>query len=107
MGYAVGSSCVRDPSQAAATFCAQIGGATSAGVLSCQAPSITGQTLTYTLAVDDATAQTTRSVAVVLGECEPLDWTSAEPLVWLAVGALCSLAALKALRARVFRNDEG
>lgn len=102
MGYAVGLACIRDPAAAAAAYCAGVGGSSSGGLLSCSAPSITGQELTFTLAVDGASSQVTRQVVMQLGECEPLDMESAGPFLWMAVACVVVVGSLKLLRRQVF-----
>lgn len=95
MGYAVASACYREPSEAAAAYCGNVSGVTAAGVVSCQAPTVSGQTLTYTLRIDNETESVDRLVSVQLPDCEPYDWGFYGPVLGAFTVALVVILAAR------------
>lgn len=81
MGYAVAQSCFGDAAEAAAAYCSNVTGATGAGFVSCSAPVVVGQQLTYTLNIESAEGTTSRQVTVNLPACEPYDWSFYGPVL--------------------------
>ena len=101
-GFAVGSQCIRDQAEAAASACSAISGVTSAGVVSCSAPALAGGgLLSYTLNTDGATSSS-RAVSVQLQPCEPQDWEFYEPIVGLWFVAMVTVLCARMLYQRTF-----
>jgi hypothetical protein len=104
-GLAVGVICYRDPDDAAAAACSAVSGVTSAGVASCEAPSVTGGVLSYTLNVDSAAGRVSRAVSVSLPQCEPFDMTSYGPVLAAFFLAGVVIVSARMVYTKVFNRE--
>ena len=104
-GLAFGASCYRSSTELAAAACSSISGTTADGVVSCSAPAVTGNVLTFTLTTHIAAGDSTRAVTVDLQPCEPYDWDFWSPVVGAWFAALVSIVCLKMVWGRMFNRD--
>ena len=103
-GYAVGAQCIRNSAEATASACAAVSGVTSGGVVSCEAPSLTGRTVSYTL-VTDGTTRTTRPATLQLQECVPVDLEEFGPVIGAWVVALVVILCARSIYTKVFNRE--
>jgi len=104
-GLAFGAVCYRDPAELAADACASISGVTSAGVVSCSAPSVTGSTLSYTLKTEGTSATSTRVVTVDLQPCDPQDFEYWQPILAAFFVALVTILCARMVYTKVFNRE--
>ena len=103
-GLAFGSACYRDAAELAASACSSISGVSSAGVVSCASPSVSGSTLTYTLQIEGASSAS-RSVSVALQPCEPYDLQWWSPVLSAFFLALVVILCTRMVYTKVFNRE--
>lgn len=104
-GVAVGIVCYRSPDAAAAAACSSVAGVTSAGVASCEAPTVVGGVLSYTLNVDSAAGRVSRAVSVPLPGCEPVDAVSYGPALSAFLVACVLVVTGRSLYVKTFNRE--
>jgi len=103
-GLGFGAVCYRDTQELAAAACSSISGVSSAGVVSCSAPSVSGNVLTYTLNIDGASS-TSRQITAQLQACEPYDIEWWSPVLAAFFVALVTILSVRMLYAKVFNRE--
>jgi len=104
-GVAVGVVCYRSADEAAVAACSSVAGVTSAGVASCEAPTVAGGVLSYTLNIDGAAGRVSRPVSVSLPGCEPVDAVSYGPAIGAFITACVLIVVTRTLYAKVFNRE--
>lgn len=103
-GLAFANACYRLPAEAAAAACSSISGVTAAGVVSCSAPSITGNTLSYVLKTEGASSST-RTVTLELQPCEPMDFQWWAPVLAAWFLAMVTVLCARMVYTKVFNRE--
>ncbi len=104
-GQAFGATCYRQPAELAAAACSSISGTTSEGVVSCSAPAVTGNVLSYTLSIHASSGTVTRAVTVDLQPCEPYDAEFWQPVLAAWFSAMVGVLCLRLVFVKVFNRD--
>lgn len=105
-GLGFGSVCYRSTAELAVAACSSINGVTSAGVVSCTSPAVTGTVLSYTLKTEGATTST-RAVTVDLQPCEPYDLEWWSPILAAFFLALVVILSARMVYTKVFNRETG
>lgn len=103
-GVAVGAACYSGAAEAAAAYCASVGGSVAGGVASCSGASITGRSVSWTLHVDGPSGRTSRQVVSELQECEPYDWSFWSPVLAAWFLAMVLVVCVRMIK-RPFNRD--
>ena len=104
-GYAVGLQCFRDSAEAAAVACSSVAGVTSAGAVSCSAPSFSAGSVGFTLVTEGASSRIERAASMQLQPCDPVDLTEWGPVVaaWFVAGV--AVLCLRSIYTRIFKGE--
>lgn len=103
-GFAVGAHCIRDPAEAIAAACAAVSGVTTGGVVSCEAPSLSARTLSFTLVTEGA-SRTTRAASTELQACTPVDLQEFGPVIGAWFLALVVILCARSIYTRMFNRE--
>lgn len=104
-GHAVGTACFRAAEDVVSAACSSISGMSAAGAVSCKAPSLLGDVVSYTLVVESGTGRTERAATLDLQQCVPFDITEYGPAIAAWFLACVTVLCARMLWSRTFKGE--